>query len=380
MKRSGTVLGLVAGMLLLVSCGGRPDRVVIGVGLTASNHAAMALAAKEINDSGGIGGVPLVLDGLETSGNRQTFDAAGVLALANQFVDNRDLLAVVGHSDSSATLSAAAVYNAHQLPQIVTIATNPAITGIGQWTYRLCLSDAEQGPALADYAVSVWQKRRIAVFFVNDAYGNGLAEQFEKRALGLGAELVGSVMHRNVLQPDDHDTIRLAIARMKATVQPDLIVLFQRVEAAAWTIRAIREAGLTAAILGGDNLAQYSLVRDLRELSNGVRVSLFFHADPADARGQQFRQAYRAATGAEPDYSQAFGYDAIYLLRDAVLQGGFTRAGVKAYLDALVKGGVEVAGVGGRFSLKANHDAQRPLHIAEIRGGAFEVLESVTIR
>jgi branched-chain amino acid transport system substrate-binding protein len=373
------VLGLVAALPLLVSCGGRPDRVVVGIGLTPSNHAALALAAKAINDSGGIGGVPIVLDGMDTSGNRQTFDAAGVLALANQFVASRDLLAVVGHSDSSATLSAAAIYNAHQLPQIVTIATNPAITGIGQWTYRLCLSDAEQGPALADYAVSTWKKQRIAVFFVNDAYGNGLAEQFEKRALGLGAELVGSVMHRNVLQSDDHDTIRLAIARMKATVQPDLIVLFQRVDAAAWTIRAIREAGLTAAILGGDNLAQYSLMQDLRELSDGVRVSLFFDADAADARGQAFRAAYRAATGTEPDYSQAFGYDAMYLVRDAVLNGGYTRAGVKAYLDTLIKDGAEVAGVGGRFSLKDNHDARRPLHIAEIRGGVFQVIASVTL-
>ncbi|MDO8837088.1 MAG: ABC transporter substrate-binding protein, partial [Vicinamibacterales bacterium] len=189
-----------------------------------------------------------------------------------------------------------------------------------------------------------------------------------------------SVMHQNFLQPDDHATIRLAIARMKATAQPDLIVLFQRVEAAAWTIRAIREAGLTAAILGGDNLAQYSLLRGLQALAEGVRVSLFFHADPGDARGRRFLAAYRAATGAEPDYSQAFGYDAIYLLRDAVLKGGFTRTGVKAYLDALVRDGAEVPGVGGPFSLKPNHDARRPLHIAEIRGGAFEVLESVVAR
>lgn len=374
------VVGLVAAVPLLVSCSGRPDRVVVGVGLTPSNHAALALAAKEINDSGGIGGVPIVLDGLSTSGNQQSFEAPAVLALANQFVANRDLLAVVGHSDSSATLSAAAVYNAHQLPQIVTIATNPAITGIGQWTYRLCLSDAEQGPALADYAVSTWKKRRIAVFFVNDAYGNGLAEQFEKRALDLGAELVGSVMHRNVLQADDHETIRLAIARMKATLQPDVIVLFQRVEAAVWTIRAIREAGITAAILGGDNLAQYSLPGDLQDLADGVRVSLFFHADPADARGQAFRAAYRAATGAEPDYSQAFGYDAIYLLRDAVLHGGYSRAGVKAYLDTLIREGTDITGVGGRFSLKANHDARRPLHIAEVRGGVFQMIDSVTLR
>jgi branched-chain amino acid transport system substrate-binding protein len=374
------VLCLAAAIAPLFACGSRPDRVVLGIGLTANTHAAMVLAVKEINDSGGIGGVPIVLDGLGTSGSQQSFEAPAVLALANQFAANHELLAVVGHSDSSSTLSAAAVYNAQQVPQIVTIATNPAITGIGQWTYRLCLSDAAQGPALAEYAVSTWKKRRIAVFFVNDAYGNGLAELFERRALELGAELVASIMHRNLLRPDDHETIRMALARMRATVQPDLIVLFQRVEAAAWTIRAIREAGLTVDVLGGDNLAQNELIRAGQDLAEGVRVSQFLNVDAANTRAQAFRATFRAATGGEPDYSQAFGYDAVYLFRDAVQKGGYTRAGVKAYLDGLIRDGTEIAGIGGQFSLKANHDARRPLYIAEVRGGVFQVIDSVTLK
>ena len=39
-------------------------------------------------------------------------------------------------------------YNHQGIPQIVTIASNPAITNVGSWTYRLCLSDTAQAPAI----------------------------------------------------------------------------------------------------------------------------------------------------------------------------------------------------------------------------------------
>src|SRR6185503_187532 len=135
--------------------------------------------------------------------------------------------AVIGHSDSASTLSAASFYNQQKIPQIVTIATNPAITNIGEWTYRLCLSDAAQGPALAEYAVKDWGKRRIAVFYVNDDYGRGLAQLFEKH---------------------DYQMIQSSLKFIKAQGEPDLIVLFQRIAAAEWTIKAIRDAGLHSTI------------------------------------------------------------------------------------------------------------------------------------
>ena len=159
----------------------------------------MVLAAKEINARGGIGGIPLELMGLEWKiGN--LYDAEEIVEWANKFAETQDLLAVIGHSDDSSTLSAAALYNKKGVPQIVTIATNPAITNIGDWTYRLCISDAAQGPALAEYTVRDWGKRRIAVIYVNDAYGRGLAELFETRVREIGGEIVASIMHRNVLE------------------------------------------------------------------------------------------------------------------------------------------------------------------------------------
>ncbi len=378
--RSLPIVTAVAIALLALGCHPRPSRVVFGIGMTSDAHDAVKLAAREINAGGGIGGVPLELDGLDFTGIQNQFDPVAVLAVADRFIANKDLLAVIGHSDSASTLSAAASYNTNGVPQIVTIATNPAITGIGVWTYRLCLSDAAQGPALAEYAVNDWHKRRIAVFFVNDDYGRGLAHLFERRARDLGAEIVASVMHRNALAEDDRQMIQSALARLKHGPLPDLVVLFQRVAAAEWTVRAIREAGLAVDLLGGDNLAQYSLPAVGRELTDGIRVSQFLNLDRSEPRAEQFARAFHQLTGSDPDYSQAFAYDAVYLLRDAVLQGGYSRAGVKTYLDRLIQDRVPVRGVGGTFTLGPDHDARRPLYVSEIRNGHFDILKALPVR
>jgi branched-chain amino acid transport system substrate-binding protein len=366
--------------LLALACHPRPSRVVFGIGLSTNVHAAVQLATREINAEGGIGGVPLELVGLNFSGFQNEFDPVAVLAAADRFIGNKELLAVVGHSDSASTLSAAASYNKNGVPQIVTIATNPAITNIGIWTYRLCLSDAAQGPALAEYAVNDWHKRRIAIFFVNDDYGRGLAHLFERRARELGAEIVASVMHRNALDEDDKKMIHSTLAGMKRGTPPDLIALFQRVTAAEWTVRAIREAGLPVDMLGGDNLAQYSLPALGPELTSGIRISQFFNLDHGDPRAARFAQAFRQLAGIDPDYSQAFAYDAVYLLRDAVLQGGYSRAGVKTSLDRLIQDRVPVRGVGGTFTVGADHDARRPFYVSEIQNGQFAILKALPVK
>jgi len=148
--------------------------------------------------------------GLDWDGSVYSSGPATLLDWTERFNQTKNLVAIIGRSDSASTLSAAASYNRAGIPQLVTIATNPAITNIGVWTYRLCLSNTAQGPALAEYVVKDWKKRRIAIVFVNDDYGRRLAQLFEKRVRELGAEIVGSVMHRDVLDLDDcrADTLR----------------------------------------------------------------------------------------------------------------------------------------------------------------------------
>lgn len=373
---------LLSGVFLLsgalTACNSRPSRVVIGIALTKSMHPAVVLAAKEINARGGIDGVPLELAGLEWQ-VVDRFDAVDILKWANRFAETEDLLAVIGHSDSTSTISAAAFYNRNRIPQIVTIATSPAITNIGQWTYRLCLSDAGQGPALAEYAVKEWGKKRIAVFYVNDEYGRGLAQLFERRIRELGGEIVASVLHRNVLQPDDQELIRATLSDLKNKGAPDLIALFQRVDAGSWTVRAVRDTGLKSDILGGDNLGSVNFLVDDPELKERIRLSGFFLTDRENPLSLQFEKNMLEFTQAKPDYGQAFAYDAVYLVRDAVLGGGFSREGVKYYLDSLIDKKTRLRGVAGAYSLGPDHDARRSFYIVEVHGGQHRFLKALRV-
>jgi branched-chain amino acid transport system substrate-binding protein len=374
-KTLSTLVAIPLSMLL--SCHPQPKAVVIGIALTSTNHPSVELAAKEINESGGIRGVPLQLVGLDWKVVAH-FEAADILKWANDFAQNPDLVAVIGHSDSASTLSAAAFYNQHQVPQIVTIATNPAITNIGGWTYRLCVSDATQGARLAQYAVQDWGKKSIAVFYVNDQYGKGLTEVFETEVRRLGARVLSTRMHRNILQNDDKSMIEASLANLKVTDRPDLFVLFQRIEAADWTIKAIREAGLSTDILGGDSLARPDFVRSDERIKEKIRVSQFYLPAKEDSLAMRFLESHRSITGSEPDYGPAFAYDAVYLVRDAVAKNGFTRQGVKAYLDQLIEQRVQMRGVGGAYTLGSDHDARRPIFIVEARNGRYELLKTLT--
>jgi branched-chain amino acid transport system substrate-binding protein len=372
------VATVILGLLMLGACTTKPRRIVLGIALSASYHPAAELAVKEINATGGINGVPIELVGLDWKVVDE-FKATDILTQAGLFAAEKDLIAVIGHSDSVSTLSAASFYNQHEIPQIVTIATNPAITNIGVWTYRLCLSDAAQGPALAEYAVRDWGKRRIAVIYVNDDYGRGLAQLFEKRARELGGEIVASVMHRNALIDDDKELIRSTVKSFKKNHEPDLIVLFQRTSAAKWTLQTIREEQLSASILGGDSLGPVDFAKRNPELMEGVRVSQFFLPRSDDAYATAFVKNYRAFTGKDPDYGHAFAYDAIYLLRDAALHGGGSRVAVRTYLDKLIREKTKGAGVAGHYTLGQDHDARRELYIVEAQKGAHTLLKTLKV-
>jgi branched-chain amino acid transport system substrate-binding protein len=381
-RRPGELTAIaLLGMLAAggVACKRSPERVAVGVALTRGTHAALHLAADEINAGGGIGGVRLELAGLDWQ-YVETASSQEILLWGDRFAADPDLLAVLGHSDSDSTLAGAGVYNQRGLPQIVTIATNPAITSVGEWTYRICLSDAYQGPALAEHAVSDWGKRRIAVLYVNDDYGRGLAEQFERRARELGAEIVASVFYRNVLGRDDEQLVHRVLSRLSsAGPRPDLFALFQRPEAAAWTIRAIRDAGFDTDILGGESLGVASFAKH-GQLVDGVRSAHFFLAALEHPRGAHFVERFRRHAGRDPDDADAFAYDGLFLLRDAVEAEGFSRAAVKRYLDALIDTRTTVQGAAGPYVLGPDHDARRPLYIAEARDGAYRLIREIPIR
>src|SRR4029079_13300679 len=178
---------------------------------------------------------------------------------------------------------------------------------------------------------------------------------------------------------DDQKMIRSSLRGMDAKARPDLFVLFQRVDAALWPIRAIREAGFNGGILGGDSISPLSVLRRDPKLQEGMRISQFFMPDRDNARGKSFLLEFGESAGSDPDYGNAFAYDAIYLLRDAIRRGGFSRKGVKSYLDRLIREQASMQGIGGVYTLGSDHDARRSPHIVEAHNGSQVLLKTMAV-
>jgi len=148
------------------------------------------LAVKEINANGGVLGEDLKAAFADT----KTTPQAGVDA-ANKLVSIDNVAGIVGAMSSGVTISVArAVTSSKGVPQVSNASTSPTITTLEDngYLFRTVPSDALQGRVLGNLAYDKGY-RTLSTLYVNNAYGEGLADtfkvQFEKRGGTVAASL-----------------------------------------------------------------------------------------------------------------------------------------------------------------------------------------------
>ena len=207
MKFKKIRLLFIALVFIIVSCGQNASQnSMIKIGCVAPLTGDQAqlgvdtcegvrLAIEEANQKGTVPDFKLELSALDDQHN-----PAQAVNVAKKFVADRDVVAVVGHFNSSCTKPASAVYHEAKLPQITATSTNPELSRQGFDTFfRVAATDDVQGPKGAHFAA---QKLGIKTIFVIDdktTYGKGLADEFEKEARKLGLTILG---HEGITQGD----------------------------------------------------------------------------------------------------------------------------------------------------------------------------------
>ena len=153
---------------------------------------AAALAADHVNRAGGIDGNSVIIVSRDTGVNPvQGVDAARAL------VNVENAVAIVGALASGVTIPVAtSVTVPNERLQISGASTAPSITVLddNDFLFRTAPSDAAQGVVLGRLA---WEQgfRTVGVMYINNPYGEGLAERFEATYTALGGTIVGMVPH-----------------------------------------------------------------------------------------------------------------------------------------------------------------------------------------
>ena len=133
------------------------------------------LAIKHLNEAGGVLGHPVELVVGDTG-----LDPTQATEEARRLIEVEGVHAIVGPLASSITLAVAESVGAPSgVPIISPSATSPQLTIAedNDYLFRSTTSDAAQGPVLAQVAASQGLSN-VGVLFLNDPYGQGLAEAF----------------------------------------------------------------------------------------------------------------------------------------------------------------------------------------------------------
>ena len=140
-----------------------------------ATESAVRLAVKHLNDAGGVNGRRVELVTGDTG-----VDPTRAVEEARRLVEVEGVHAIVGPLASSTTLAVAEAVSAPSgIPTISPSATSPQLSVADDdgYLFRSTVSDAAQGPALAQLAAAEGYAN-VGVIFLNDPYGQGLAEAF----------------------------------------------------------------------------------------------------------------------------------------------------------------------------------------------------------
>ncbi len=236
--------------------------------------------------------------------------------IAQEFVENPDISAVIGHYNSSVTKPVSLIYQHYGLLMITATSTDPAITDRDGFDliFRNIPTDEEVARQLADFCLTRNYKRMV-VYSVDTAYGNSLARAFENRATRIGINIVDRRSYDN--ETGDFQFQKI-IQTWKEYYLFDAIFLAGIVPQAARFIVQCRQQGVHVPVIGGDGLDSPLLWEIGGNLVDGTIVGTFFHPDQDRPESQKFVKAFQARYGCKPDAWAAQAYDTLKILAHAM--------------------------------------------------------------
>jgi branched-chain amino acid transport system substrate-binding protein len=283
--------------------------------LGKDNENGARLAVEEINAKGlTIGGQKITL---QLDPQDDAADPRQATQVAQKLVDDK-VVAVVGHLNSGTSIPASKIYSDAGIVQISPSATNPAYTQQGfKTTYRVVATDAQQGPALANYAHSEGIKS-VAVVDDSTAYGQGLANEFEKKAKALGLK----VMSHDATNDKAID-FRAILTKIKGE-NPDAIMYGGMDATGGPLAKQAKQLGLRAKILAGDGVCTDQLSDLAGDAADNVVCSQAGVALEKMPGGGAFKAKYEKRFGQVIKFDAPFAYDAVYIVADAMKRANST--------------------------------------------------------
>lgn len=368
-----TVLFILMG--IFTGCGSKQakeDVIKIGyVGALSGDTAVwgqaglngMKLAAKEINEKGGILGKKVEIVGMDGKGN--PVDSVNAL---KRLIDEEKVIAVVGTNFSSCNIAMAPIADSKKIPLIATAASNPKVTvdengNLRPYSFRIGFIDPFQGKVLASFALDQLKAKTAAVITdIGSDYSTGLTEFFIKQFEQGG----GKVLIKVDAHSGDND-FRAQLSKI-APLNPDVILIPWIYKDVALIANQARELGIKSTFLGGDGWDS----KELLTMAGPALEGSYYTSQPSFANPvtKPFAESYIKEYNINPETEALFGRDGLYWIKDALERAG--KVDPVALRDAL-ENTKDFKGLMGAINVDPKtHNPEKPCSIYKVSNGKFE--------
>ena len=298
--------------------------------LGKDNENGARLAIEELNAKGvTIGGKKIKF---ELVAEDDAADPKQGTAAAQKLVDAK-ISGIIGHLNSGTTIPASKIYNDAGIPQISPSATNPKYTRQGYKTaFRVVADDVHLGGTLGRYAVKDLKGKAIAVIDDRTAYGQGVAEEFEKAVKAAGGTLVGHEF------TNDKATDFMPILTTLKAKKPDIIFFGGMDAVGGPMLKQMKSLGINAKFMGGDGICTTELVKLAGDAMADGQV-ICAEAGGVDGASKKamddFGAKYKKRFNDDVKLYAPYVYDAVFVMVDAMQRAKSTDPA--KYLPELAK-------------------------------------------
>ncbi len=298
-------------------------------------------------------------------------------AIAAKKLVKKRVSVVLGSYGSSNSMIGGVEFEKAKIPSIAITCTNPLVTSINEYYFRVCFIDTFQGVAMAKYAFNNVKAKTAAIITEADNdFSATLGDVFAKKFISLtkNDDSVVSVTKYNV-----HDKDFLSQINAIKTAKPDVIFIPGNPLEVALFVKQSREAGIKSQFLGINTIEDISFIRLSGEAGEGVVFSTLY--DPniiLSERTTEFLNAYHKKYGEDaiPTKEEALGFDAYLLAINAI-----NRAETAVNGELIKKKLMSVQqfhAATGEITFDSNKDAVKPVIMKTIRNGEF-LYQSTTV-
>lgn len=280
----------------------------------------------------------------------------GLLAY-NKLTKIDNVKIILGDLISSVTLAIAPLADKEQIIILAPGSSNPNIKNSGEYIFRNWVSDDFDGKVMANYIYKNHTFRNIALIYLNNDYGIGLKDAFNKSF----SELGGKIVYEDSYNPE---TIDFKSLILKIPSKTDAIYLPGNPKENAILIKQLNELNVRKPLFSNISVDNNDFINIAKgKFDSIIYTTPFFDPTSDDSQIKDFNIIFKNKFGYLPDVTAAHGFDAASILINALTKCNFDLSLLK---DSLYKV-QNFSGITGLTSFDNNGDVIKDLMIKVIK-------------